>query len=79
MKYQMNFTTSYDDTIRFQLCGGATCIFIKSMAATGLEAYAASVILRAEAPDIYLSPKECPLICAGDGDRDPLLLQSGTG
>ena len=63
MKYQMNFTTSYDDTIRFQ-SAEELHDFYKKHGCDGLELMPLPYST-AEAPDIYLSPKKCPLIVPG--------------
>ena len=65
MKYQMNFTTSYDDVIRFTLLRRAG-------------AYAPAILYGGSSR--YLSAAEkVPADCTGDGDRNPLLLCRGLG
>ncbi len=63
MKYQMNFTTSYDDTIRFQ-SAEELHDFYKKHGCDGLELMPLPYST-AEAPDVYLPPKKCPLIVPG--------------
>ena len=60
MKFQMNFTTSYDDVIRF---GSAEELqqFYTEHGCTGLEVMPLGYSTK-DAPDVYLSAEECPLI-----------------
>ena len=85
MKFQMNFTTSYDDVIRF---GSAEELqqFYTEHGCTGLEVMPLGYSTK-DAPDVYLSAEECPLIrpemvtgvhccCSGDwiaSDRQKLI------
>ena len=63
MKYQMNFTTSYDDVIRFR-SAEELHDFYKKHGCDGLELMPLPYST-AEAPDVYLPPKKCPLIVPG--------------
>ena len=60
MRFQMNFTTSYDDVIRFR---DATDLrdFYTVHGCDGLEVMPLPYST-AEAPDVYLPPEACPLI-----------------
>ena len=85
MKFQMNFTTSYDDVIRF---GSAEELqqFYTEHGCTGLEVMPLGYSTK-DAPDVYLPAEECPLIrpemvtgvhccCSGDwiaSDRQKLI------
>ena len=78
MKFQMNFTTSYDDVIRF----GSAEELQQFYTEHGCTGYSTK-----DAPDVYLSAEECPLIrpemvtgvhccCSGDwiaSDRQKLI------
>ncbi len=63
MKYQMNFTTSYDDIIRFRSAEDLQS-FYREHGCDGLELMPLPYST-AEAPDVYLSPENCPLIAQG--------------
>ncbi len=63
MKFQMNFTTSYDDVLRFA-SAEELHDFYKSHGCDGLELMPLPYST-AEAPDVYLPPKKCPLIVPG--------------
>lgn len=85
MKFQMNFTTSYDDVIRF---GSVEELqqFYTEHGCTGLEVMPLGYSTK-DAPDVYLPAEECPLIrpemvtgvhccCSGDwiaSDRQKLI------
>ena len=63
MKFQMNFTTSYDDVIRFTSAEDLHRFYTEH-GCDGLELMPLPYST-AEAPDIYLPPKKCPLIVPG--------------
>ena len=63
MKFQMNFTTSYDDVIRFTSAEDLHRFYTEH-GCDGLELMPLPYST-AEAPDVYLSPKKCPLIVPG--------------
>lgn len=73
MKFQMNFTTSYDDVIRFSSAEELQQFYTEHRC-TGLEVMPLGYSTK-DAPDVYLSAEECPLIRPEDGDRGSLLLQ----
>ena len=60
MKFQMNFTTSYDDAIRFTSADDLQHFYMEH-GCTGLEVMPLGYSTK-EAPDVYLSAEECPLI-----------------
>lgn len=62
-KYQMNFTTSYDDVLRFSSAEDLRN-FYKGHGCDGLELMPLPYST-AEAPEVYLPPEECPLIVPG--------------
>ena len=63
MKFQMNFTTSYDDVIRFT-SAEELHRFYTEHGCNGLELMPLPYST-AEAPEVYLPPKKCPLIVPG--------------
>ena len=72
MKFQMNFTTSYDDVIRF---GSAEELqqFYTEHGCTGLEVMPLGYSTK-DAPDVFIG-RGVSADPAGDGDRGSLLLQ----
>ena len=60
MKFQMNFTTSYDDVIRFTSADDLQHFYMEH-GCTGLEVMPLGYSTK-EAPDVYLPAEECPLI-----------------
>ncbi len=63
MKFQMNFTTSYDDVIRFTSAEDLHRFYTEH-GCDGLELMPLPYST-VEAPDVYLPPKKCPLIVPG--------------
>ena len=63
MKHQMNFTTSYDDVIRFTSAEDLHRFYTEH-GCDGLELMPLPYST-AEAPDVCLPPKKCPLIVPG--------------
>lgn len=60
MKFQMNFTTSYDDVIRFSSAEELQQFYTEHRC-TGLEVMPLGYSTK-DAPDVYLPAEECPLI-----------------
>ena len=77
MKFQMNFTTSYDDVIRFTSAEDLHRFYTEH-GCDGLELMPLAILYSGSSGCLSAAEK-VSADCAGDGDGDSLLLYRGLG